>query len=91
MGGPYKIIMRVILEPQTFSNLHSAESEQLDWREFRPERSQFLFKRNHLTVNSACLDWMYVLARVLTEESSVYRETTQNNLLFPVTVLPTAT
>ena len=21
-----------ILEPQTFSNLHSAESEQLDWR-----------------------------------------------------------
>ena len=22
-----------ILEPQTFSNLHSAESEQLDWRE----------------------------------------------------------
>ena len=54
-------------------------------------RSQFLFKRNLLTVNSARLDWMYVLARVLTEESSVYRETTQNNLLFPVTVLPTAT
>ena len=25
-----------ILEPQTFSNLHSAESEQLDWRKTGP-------------------------------------------------------
>ena len=53
--------------------------------------SIFLFKRTLLTVDSARLDWVYVLARVPPEESRFWWETTQNNLLFPVTVLPTAT
>ena len=35
----------------------------------RPVRSQFLFKRHLLTVDSARLDWVYVLARVAPEES----------------------
>ena len=59
--------------------------------ENRPVKSQFLFKCSVSTVDSARVDWMYVLARVPPEESRFLRETTQNNLLFPVTVLPTAT
>ena len=37
--------------------------------ENRPVKSQFLFKCSLSTVDSARVDWMYVLARVPTEES----------------------
>ena len=37
--------------------------------ENRPVRGQFLFKGNLSIVDFACLDWVYVLARVSPEES----------------------
>ena len=40
----------------------------------RPVRSQFLFKRNLLTVDSACIDWVFVLPRV-PQKNSVFEET----------------
>ena len=83
-------LWHIFWNPKLFSNLLSwIWTARLEGN--RPVRSQFLFKRNLLTVNSARLDWVYVLARVPPEESRFLREITQNNLLFPVTVLPTAT
>ena len=58
--------------------------------ENKPVRSQFLFKCNLSTVNFEHLDWVYVLARFPPRRIQK-REINQNNLLFPVTVLPTAT
>ena len=84
-------LWHIFWNPKLFSNLHSAEFELLHWRENRPVRSQLLFKSNLSTVDSICLDWVYVLAWVPPEESKVWREISQKNLLFLVTVLPRAT
>ena len=88
---PYQLHCGTYFEPQTFFKLPLSWIWTARLEANRPVRSQFLFKRTLLTVDSARLDWVYVLTRVPPEESRFLWETTQNNLLFPVTVLPTAT
>ena len=45
-----------ILEPQIFSNLHSAESEQLDWRKREANScSNAIFRQSNMVVLTGCM------------------------------------